>query len=162
MSTDPSAFRYITPGTGRPQPARPAVLGNDAVVRVMEMLELKHVTDDDGDICAPFEDFRIYYMFRGEDDERSFAVRTFYDTDFPLTAKPDMLDVADEWNRRMLWPKAYTHTTDSGVLRMISETQMPVIQGTSAEHFTTCAVAWTHAAVDFSDWMLKEMRTRTQ
>ncbi|MQA95917.1 MAG: YbjN domain-containing protein [Streptosporangiales bacterium] len=152
----------MTPGTGRPKPPPPAMPDNDSVVRVMEILELKHVVDEDGDVCAPFEDFRVYYMFRGEDDQRTFAVRTFYDTDFPLAAKPAMLDVADEWNRRALWPKAYTHTTDAGVLRMVSETQMPIIPGMSDEHFNTCAVAWTQAAVDFSDWMVQEMRTRTQ
>ena len=100
-------------------------------------MELKYVVDDEGDLAAPWEQFRTYFMFRGEGDQQVFSVRTFYDRPHQIEAKPQLLESIDDWNRRTLWPKVYSHTHDDGTVRLIGEAQMLIGTGVSLEHFVS-------------------------
>ncbi|MQA95916.1 MAG: YbjN domain-containing protein [Streptosporangiales bacterium] len=168
VSTDPHRFRYMPPedpaarGQRAPRGRRRAVTVPDQamVKRVLEGFELKYSVDDDGDLLAPFEDCRVYCMFRGGGDDRTFAVRTFHDTAFTINDKPALLDVIDEWHRRTLWPKAYSHTMDNGDVRVVSEVITPLVDGLDQEYFTLCVGQWISAAVDFDTWLIEETRGR--
>lgn len=178
MSTDPHRFRYMPPedpgshGPKRsrarpPQPSKPGpapvpvpVPDQAMVKRVLDGFELKYSVDDDGDLLAPFEDCRVYCMFRGGDEDRTFAVRTFHDTPFTINDKPALLGVLDEWHRRTLWPKAYSHTMDNGEVRVVSEVVTPLVDGLDQEYFTLCVGQWISAAVDFDTWLIEETRGR--
>ena len=50
-----------------------------------------------------------------EEDEQIYAVRTFYDRPYTIDEKPQLFEALDDWNRRTLWPKIYTHTHDDGI-----------------------------------------------
>ena len=81
MSIDPSSIPNFG-GQPEPQPAGPAgpvVPDQDLVKQLLEQMELKYVVDDEGDLAAPWEEFRTYFMFRGEEEQQVFSVRTFYD-----------------------------------------------------------------------------------
>ena len=119
MSIDPSSI----PSFGVPQPPQqpsgeagppPVVVPNQDLVRqLLDQMELKHAMDEEGDLLAPWEGFRVYYMFRG-DQKELFAVRTFYDRPHSIDSKTELLEALDEWNRETLWPKVYTHTQEIG------------------------------------------------
>lgn len=139
-------------------PAGAAVIrpDQDMVRRLLEQMELKYLIDEDGDLVTPWEGFRVYLMFSGESREL-FSVRSYYDTEHSLDAKPQLLELVDEWNRDTLWPKVYTHTSDDGVVRLIGEATMPIGSGVAAEHFVSSVATWIQAAVDFAQWTDKRL-----
>lgn len=82
VSIDPSSIPNFGGQQPQPQaagPAGPVVPDQDLVKQLLEQMELKYVVDDEGDLAAPWEDFRTYFMFRGEAEQQIFSVRTFYD-----------------------------------------------------------------------------------
>jgi Putative bacterial sensory transduction regulator len=140
------------PGGGSPvvQPDQ------DLVKQLLDQMELKYVVDDDGDLAAPWEGFRVYFMFRG-DNKELFAVRTFYDRAYALDTKANLLEVIDEWNRDTLWPKVYTHTHDDGVVRLIGESQMILAGGINLEHFISTTASWVQASIGFDTWLTERL-----
>ncbi|HEY3502837.1 MAG TPA: YbjN domain-containing protein [Actinocatenispora sp.] len=159
MTTDPSIQ-----AAGDEQPAsQPDDTGAEVVVpnqelvkELLDQMKLRYLVDDDGDVCAPWENFRTYFMFHGEDEQQTFAARTFYERTYSIDDRPRLLDAADDWNRRTLWPKVYSHTQDDGTVRLIGETQMLVGAGVSLNHFVRSTVGWVSAAIEFDGWLRKQ------
>ncbi|MCX5111024.1 YbjN domain-containing protein [Streptomyces sp. NBC_00378] len=167
MSIDPSSIPNFG-GQPEPQaagPEGPVVPDQDLVKQLLEQMELKFVVDDEGDLAAPWEDFRTYFMFRGEDEQQVFSVRTFYDRPHAADQRPVLLDAIDDWNRRTLWPKVYTHThepeegsEDTEVsVRLIGEAQMLIGTGVSLEHFVSSTVSWVRASIEFDKWLQERL-----
>ncbi|MFM9373500.1 YbjN domain-containing protein [Streptomyces sp. Da 82-17] len=163
MSIDPSSIPNFG-GQPEPQaagPAGPVVPDQDLVKQLLDQMELKHVVDDEGDLAAPWENFRTYFMFRGEGDQQVFSVRTFYDRPHPVESKAQILDAVDDWNRRTLWPKVYTHTHEEEggptTVRIVGEAQMLIGTGVSLEHFVSSTVSWVRAAIEFERWLVDHL-----
>ncbi|MCL7364918.1 MULTISPECIES: YbjN domain-containing protein [Streptomyces] len=160
MSIDPSSIPNFGGKQPEPQPqgpAGPVVPDQDLVKQLLEQMELKYVVDDEGDLAAPWEQFRTYFMFRGEGDQQVFSVRTFYDRPHKIDEKPQLLESVDDWNRRTLWPKVYSHTHDDGTVRLIGEAQMLIGMGVSLEHFVSSTVSWVRAAIEFDRWLVEQL-----
>ncbi|MFD5035007.1 YbjN domain-containing protein [Streptomyces sp. NPDC058220] len=162
MSIDPSSIPNFG-GQPQPQgagPAGPVVPDQDLVKQLLEQMELKYVVDDEGDLAAPWEEFRTYFMFRGEEDQQVFSVRTFYDRPHPIADKSKILDAIDDWNRRTLWPKVYSHIHEEGdgppTVRLIGEAQMLIGMGVSLEHFVSSTVSWVRASIEFDKWLVEQ------
>lgn len=156
MSIDPSSIPNLG---GQPTPQQQAGLvkpDQDLVKQLLDQMELKYVIDEDGDLAAPWEGFRVYFMFRG-DNQELYAVRTFYDRVYKIEQKPEMLEIVDEWNRDTLWPKVYTHTHDDGSVRIIGESQMIVQGGVNLEHFVGSTANWVQASVAFDQWLAQRL-----
>ncbi|TDU05076.1 putative sensory transduction regulator [Streptomyces sp. 846.5] len=164
MSIDPSSIPSF--GVPQPQPSGqdgppPVVVPNqELVTQLLDQMELKHAVDEEGDLLAPWEGFRVYYMFRGEQKEL-FAVRAFYDRPHPIEKKAELLEALDEWNRETLWPKVYTHVHDDGVVRVIGESQMIVGMGVNINYFVAMTANWTQAAVGFDQWLVERLGLAT-
>ncbi|WP_306332848.1 YbjN domain-containing protein [Streptomyces sp. KL118A] len=160
MSIDPSSIPNFG-GQPEPQqgagPAGPVVPDQDLVKQLLDQMELKHVVDDEGDLAAPWEEFRTYFMFRGEGDQQVFSVRTFYDRPHQIEEKQQLLESIDDWNRQTLWPKVYSHTHDDGTVRLIGEAQMLIGTGVSLEHFVSSTVSWVRAAIEFDRWLVEQL-----
>ncbi|WP_069813832.1 YbjN domain-containing protein [Streptomyces sp. TP-A0874] len=159
MTIDPSAIPNFG-GQPEPQaaePTGPVVPDQDLVKQLLDQMELKYVVDDEGDLAAPWEQFRTYFMFRGEKEQQVFSVRTFYDRLHSIDDKPKILESIDDWNRRTLWPKIYTHTSDEGEVRLIGEAQMLIGTGVSLEHFVSSTVSWVRASIEFDKWLTEQL-----
>ncbi|MFJ7268843.1 YbjN domain-containing protein [Streptomyces sp. NPDC099050] len=159
MSIDPASIPNFGGQQPDPQatgPAGPVVPDQDLVKQLLEQMELKYVVDDEGDLAAPWEDFRTYFMFRGEDEQQVFSVRTFYDRPHKIDEKPQLLESIDDWNRRTLWPKVYSHTHDDGSVRLIGEAQMLIGTGVNLEHFVSSTVSWVRASIEFDKWLVEQ------
>lgn len=158
MSIDPSSIPNFGGQEPEPQksgaPTGPVVPDQDLVKQLLEQMELKYVVDDEGDLAAPWEDFRTYFMFRGENEQRVFSVRTFYDRPHPIDDKIKILESIDDWNRRTLWPKVYSHTHDDGTVRLIGEAQLLIGTGVALEHFVSSTVSWVRASIEFDKWLV--------
>ncbi|NUK85679.1 YbjN domain-containing protein [Streptomyces lunaelactis] len=167
MTIDPSSIPHFG-GQPQPQaagPAGPLVPAQDLVKQLLDPMELKYVVDDEGDLAAPWEEFRTYFMFRGEDDQQVFSVRTFYDRPHALEDKAKILDAIDDWNRRTLWPKVYTHIHDEEdgptTVRLIGEAQMLIGTGVNLEHFVSSTVSWVRASIEFDKWLVEQFGLET-
>ncbi|MGF1431519.1 YbjN domain-containing protein [Kitasatospora sp. LaBMicrA B282] len=165
MSVDPSSIPSFgiqppqpggQPGGGPAGPPPIVVPNQDLVKQILNQMQLKHAVDEEGDLVAPWDGFRVYYMFRG-DNKELYAVRAFYDRSYPLDQKGEILDLIDEWNRETLWPKVYTHTHEDGVVRLIGETQMIIANGVNIDYFVTTTANWTQAAVGFEQWIVERL-----
>ncbi|MBT2451858.1 YbjN domain-containing protein [Streptomyces sp. ISL-43] len=159
MSIDPASIPNFGGQQPDPQakgPAGPVVPDQDLVKQLLEQMELKYVVDDEGDLAAPWEDFRTYFMFRGEGEQQVFSVRTFYDRPHKIDEKAQLLESIDDWNRRTLWPKVYSHTHDDGSVRLIGEAQMLIGTGVNLEHFVSSTVSWVRASIEFDKWLVEQ------
>lgn len=156
MSIDPSSIPSFG-GQQGPEPTGPGgqVVKPDQelVKQLLDQMELKYLVDEEGDLAAPWEEFRTYFMFRGEGEQEVFAVRTFYEREYSVDEKPQLHEVIDDWNRRTLWPKVYTHTHDDGSVRLIGEAQTLIGLGVSLEHFVSSTVSWVRASIEFDKWV---------
>lgn len=130
--------------------------GQELVKQLLDQLELKYV-EDEGDLVVPWESFRTFFMFRGEGEQRIFSIRTFYDKVYPLDEKPQLLEILDDWNRNLLWPKVYSVTTDDGSVRVIGESHLLLGAGLSAEAFAMSMVSWVRADIDFNRWLGEQL-----
>ncbi|MDT0379685.1 YbjN domain-containing protein [Streptomyces sp. DSM 42041] len=160
MSIDPSSipnFGGQQPDQQETGPTGPVVPDQDLVKQLLDQMELKYVVDDEGDLAAPWEEFRTYFMFRGEAEQQVFSVRTFYDRPHKIEEKGAVLESIDDWNRRTLWPKVYSHTHDDGTVRLIGEAQMLIGTGVSLEHFVSSVVSWVRASIEFDKWMVEQL-----
>ncbi|WP_436771835.1 YbjN domain-containing protein [Yinghuangia sp. YIM S09857] len=152
MSIDPSSIP-------RPNfvPATPVIRPTQELIKqVLTELEINHFVDDEGDIGAPWEGFRIYFMLKGESSE-IYTVRMFLDREFDVTDKPRILEVLDDWHRQYFWPKAYTHVHDDGRLRIIAETQLDLEPGINRELFVFTTRAWVSTCISFSNWLAEQL-----
>ncbi|MFE9910694.1 YbjN domain-containing protein [Streptomyces clavifer] len=164
MSIDPSSIPNFG-GQSEPQPTGPegpVVPDQDLVKQLLEQMELKYVVDDEGDLAAPWEEFRTYFMFRGEEEQQVFSVRTFYDRPHAVDQRAVLLDAIDDWNRRTLWPKVYTHAHEgeegaAASVRLIGEAQMLIGTGVSLEHFVSSTVSWVRASIEFDKWLVERL-----
>ncbi|MEU9608732.1 YbjN domain-containing protein [Streptomyces sp. NPDC048057] len=163
MTIDPSSIPNFG-GQPQPQsagPAGPVVPDQDLVKQLLDQMELKYVIDDEGDLAAPWEEFRTYFMFRGDAEQQVFSVRTFYDRPLDVDDRTKILEKIDDWNRRTLWPKVYTHLHEDeeggASVRLIGEAQMLIGMGVSLDHFVSSTVSWVQASMEFDNWFAIEM-----
>ncbi|WP_165984095.1 YbjN domain-containing protein [Streptomyces sp. YIM 98790] len=161
MTIDPSSIPNFGGQQPKPEqpkkPTRPVLPDQELVQRLLDQMKLKYVVDKEGDLVAPWEKFRTYFMFRGEKQQRVFSVRTFYDRPHGVEDMPRLLETANEWNRRTLWPKVYTHTHDDGTVRFIGEVQMIIGTGVWLDHFLASTVSWIRASIEFDKWAVEQL-----
>ncbi|MYW01495.1 YbjN domain-containing protein [Streptomyces sp. SID3343] len=147
MSIDPSSLPRSTF-----VPAAPVVKPSaDLINQVLDELQVNHFTDEEGDICAPWEGFRVYFMLRGDKHE-IFTVRMFLDREFAPGDRPRLLELLDEWHRQFFWPKVYTHEHE-GALRLIGEAQLDCEPGINRELFVFTTRAWISTCISFGNWI---------
>ncbi|MGW3690455.1 YbjN domain-containing protein [Streptomyces sp. NPDC005125] len=137
--------------------SRTAVPDQDLVKKILDQAEVSYLVDEEGDLAAPWENFRTYFMFRGEEGEQVFSVRTFYDRPHPLAEKARILESIDDWNRETLWPKIYTHPQEEGTLILVGEAQMLIGPGTDPEEFAKSTLGWVRASVEFDAWLVEAL-----
>ncbi|WP_059009804.1 type III secretion system chaperone family protein [Streptomyces specialis] len=168
MSVDPSAIpnfggsqdkRKSTPPSA-PQAAKPTgpvTPNQDLVKQLLDRMKVKYIVDKEGDVVAPWKNFRVYFMFRGEERQRVLIVRTFYGYPHSVDDKPRLLESVDEWNHSSLWPKVYTHTQDDGVVRMVGDFHLLLGAGVAFDHFVATVVSWVRAAGEFDKWIVERL-----
>ncbi|GCD94434.1 MULTISPECIES: YbjN domain-containing protein [Embleya] len=150
MSIDPSSLPRSTF-----VPAAPVVKPSaDLINQVLDELQVNHFTDEEGDICAPWDGFRVYFMLRG-DKQEIFTVRMFLDRAFDPADRPRMLELLDEWHRQFFWPKVYTHEHEEQ-LRLIGEAQLDCEPGINRELFVFTTRAWISTCISFANWITEQ------
>lgn len=151
VPTDPSVSPFDLPDSSQVVPDQ------ELIKQLLDEMEIKHLIDEEGDLAAPWDNFRMYFMFGGEGNLPTLAVRTFYDRPYGLDDKPRLLETVDDWNRITLWPKVHTHTSDDGTVRMVGESQMFICDGLVFGNFVSTMVSWIKAAAEFDRWLVEQL-----
>jgi hypothetical protein len=147
MTIDPSSLpnSAFTPASAVIRPTQ------DLINQVLDELQVNHFTDEEGDIGAPWEGYRIYFMLKGEKSE-IYTVRMFLDRAFEMADRPALLDAFDEWHRQYFWPKVYTHEHEGG-LRVIGEAMLDCEPGINRDLFLFTTRAWISTCISFATWL---------
>jgi hypothetical protein len=156
-SVTPRPSEENRPVPRRDDPARLVRPDRDLVASLLDQMELSYGVDEEGDLVAPYEGFRIYFMIRREQQQELFAVRTYYERVFPIEAKPAVLGALDAWNRETLWPKAYTLTHEDGTVRMVTEYQLVIPDRVNLDLFIGNLTSWMEASVQFDSWIADQL-----
>ncbi|TNM32303.1 YbjN domain-containing protein [Streptomyces sedi] len=170
MSVDPSAIPNFGGRSDKPEqqggqqgqpkaakPTGPIMPNQDLLKQLLDRMQLKYVVDKQGDLVAPWKQYRMYFMFRGEEKQRVLSVRTFYARPHTLDDKPRLLESVDEWNHTTLWPKVYTHTNDDGTVRLVGDVHMLLGAGVAFDHFVASVVSWVRAGMEFDRWLVERL-----
>ena len=140
VSIDPSSIPNFG-GQPDPEPRGPAgsvvIPDQDLVKQLLDQMELKYLVDDEGDLAAPWEEFRTYFMFRGEGEQAGLRG--------PHLLRPPVhrrRQAAAARGHRRLEPP---HPVAEGLhphprrrlVRLIGEAQMLIGLGVGLEHFVS-------------------------
>ncbi|RMI37800.1 YbjN domain-containing protein [Streptomyces triticirhizae] len=139
------------------KPTGPIMPNQDLLKQLLDRMQLKYVVDKQGDLVAPWKQYRTYFMFRGEEKQRVLSMRTFYARPHSLDDKPRLLESVDEWNHTTLWPKVYTHTNDDGTVRLVGDVHMLLGAGVAFDHFVASVVSWVRAGMEFDRWLVERL-----
>ncbi|WP_306205609.1 type III secretion system chaperone family protein [Actinoplanes sp. RD1] len=112
--------------------AVPQPLSHDMIVDALKAREFAHFVDEDGDIGGNWQGCLIYFFRLGQKQE-IFQVRVLTHAGFTVDDVPRLYAFCNAWNHDRLWPKAYVHTGDDGIVRVIGEV------GADFEHGVTPA-----------------------
>jgi hypothetical protein len=103
-------------------------LSNELIAAVLDGREYRYFTDNDGDIGGRWDDHLIYFFRFGSDGEM-LQVRIMVKHTFTTADVPRLYAFCNEWNHDRLWPKAYVHVYDDGVVRVCGEVMADLTAG---------------------------------
>ncbi|MFC8276935.1 YbjN domain-containing protein [Streptomyces sp. NPDC057271] len=133
------------------------VPGAEAVRRVLDENGITYVVDEEGDLCAPWQTFRTYFMFSDVGGQRVFSVRAFYDRPHGVEDETQLLRTVDEWNRDTLWPKVYTYAREDGSSQLVGEVHLLIGPGCDETQFAVSTGSWVAACIEFDEWLGRKL-----
>ncbi|OJF15127.1 type III secretion system chaperone family protein [Couchioplanes caeruleus] len=113
-------------------PASLQPLSNELIISALNARDFAHFLDEDGDVGGNWQGCLIYFFRLGKNHE-IFQVRSLTQVEFSTDDVPQLYAFCNAWNHDRLWPKAYVHTGDDGVVRVVGEV------GADFEHGVTPA-----------------------
>ncbi|MCC5577967.1 YbjN domain-containing protein [Microtetraspora sp. AC03309] len=139
----------------------PAVVQPDQelIREILDELDLEHTLDSEGDIAISTAELTVFFLFGSEGD--LFTIRTFYERYYSVDDKPVLVTALNEWNADTMWPKVYTFTQDSGVMRVVGDSQLYIGAGVTREHLTTVVAHWVRSAIKFHRWLTDRLAFET-
>ncbi|GLX00775.1 YbjN domain-containing protein [Microtetraspora sp. NBRC 16547] len=139
----------------------PAVVQPDQelIREILDELDLEHALDSEGDIAISTAELTVFFLFGSEGD--LFTIRTFYEKHYSVDDKPMLVTALNEWNADTMWPKVYSFTQDSGVMRVVGDSQLYVGAGVTREHLTTVVAHWVRSALKFHRWLTDRLAFET-
>ena len=76
--------------------------------------------EEDGDVVGNFQGNLIYFFRLGENREM-LQIRALVQHVFGIDDVRRLYEFCNAWNHDRLWPKAYVHTSDDGLVSVIGE-----------------------------------------
>ena len=125
------------PGEGRVDYLQP--LTNELISAVLDARGYRYFTDSDGDIGGRWEDHMIYFFRFGTDGE-VLQVRTLVGHTFTTADVSRLHAFCNGWNHDRLWPKAYVHVYDDGLVRVCGEVMADLTAGVAFDQLTQLIV----------------------
>jgi hypothetical protein len=110
-------------------------LTNELISAVLDARGYQFFTDSDGDIGGRWDDHMIYFFRFGTDGE-VLQVRILVGHTFTTADVPKLYAFCNEWNHDRLWPKAYVHVYDDGMVRVCGEVMADLTAGVAFDQLT--------------------------
>ena len=110
-------------------------LTNELIAAVLDAQGYRYFTDSDGDIGGRWDDHMIYF-FRFGSNADLLQVRMLVGDTFTTNDVPRLYAFCNEWNHDRLWPKAYVHVYDDGIVRVCGEVMADLKAGVAFDQLT--------------------------
>ncbi|MDT0309751.1 YbjN domain-containing protein [Streptomyces sp. DSM 44917] len=168
MSVDPSAIPNFggkpQEKPGEPQQAAGGRRTNavsmpyaDLVKLLLTQMNIKFAEDPQGNLLARWARYRMFFLLTGEERQRTLTLRAVYERAHGVDDKAGLLLLTDEWNHSRPWPKAYTHTSDDGTVRVVGDATLPLSAGVGFEHLVASIAGWIRAAGELDAWLAERL-----
>ncbi|MFI5931191.1 YbjN domain-containing protein [Actinoplanes sp. NPDC051494] len=125
-------------------------LTNELITAVLKAREFAYATDDDGDIRGDWQSCLIYFFRVGQASE-IIQVRILTYPDFSVDDVPSLYAFCNAWNHDRLWPKAYVHTDDDGVVRVVGEVSADFEHGVTQEQLDQVMICGIATGVELAE-----------
>jgi hypothetical protein len=120
------------------------------IVDVLHARGFAHFVDDDGDLGGNWQGCLIYFFQMGADQE-VLQVRALTRRDFSTDDVPRLYAFCNAWNHDRLWPKAYVHTGDDGVVRVVGEVAGDWERGVTPEQLDQMMICGIATSCELAD-----------
>ncbi|AGL20295.1 YbjN domain-containing protein [Actinoplanes sp. N902-109] len=125
-------------------------LSNDMIKAALEAREFAYSVDEDDDIRGTWEGCLIYFFRVGRENE-IIQVRILTNPDFSTDDVGKLHAFCNAWNHDRLWPKAYVHTADDGVVRVIGEVSADFEHGVTLEQLDQVMICGIATGVELAE-----------
>lgn len=115
-----------------PNPDAPRRLTSHRVLGWLKRAGLPFFVDSDGDLGAIHESRTFYFLLFGTDRE-VFQVRGRWNRSITIERSAQVLEFCNQWNTKMIWPKAYSRVRDDGQIHVYGEVSMTYEYGITDE-----------------------------
>ena len=128
----------------------PKPLSQQMIVEVLNARGFAHFVDDDGDVGGNWQGCLIYFFLLGRDQE-VLQVRTLTRAVFSTDDVHRLYAFCNAWNHDQLWPKAYVHTADDGVVRVVGEVSGDWEHGVTPEQLDQMMICGIATGCELAD-----------
>ncbi|MDR1999236.1 MAG: YbjN domain-containing protein [Frankiaceae bacterium] len=158
-SADPAAADEPPDAGARRGPWAPASRPGIPVVPTTAMLEqildeyaLDHEIDADGDLMVRHDNCAIYFLYFGR-QRQILQARMYLDRRFDVDMRMTLIGALDDWNRRRLFPKAYTVLPDDGQVGICATCAFDFEAGATRAQLKYTVGAWIDSLLQFARWI---------
>ena len=95
-------------------------LNQEMIKSVLDARGFTYMVDADNDVVGNFQGNLVYFFQIGENGEM-LQVRAMVQHVFGMADVVRLYEFCNAWNHDRLWPKAYVHVQDDGVVNIIGE-----------------------------------------
>lgn len=131
----------------RPQ-QRVSPLAAERVAAVLDGYGYHHSTDDDGDLTGTWNGHRFWFIFLGEHKE-ILQVRGCWAHRVTTENRTAALLAINDWNRDMIWPKAYLRPHADDTLAVYCETSTDLEHGVTDDQLRQLVSCGLGTGVEF-------------
>ncbi|MEV4638444.1 YbjN domain-containing protein [Actinoplanes sp. NPDC049548] len=125
-------------------------LSHDLIVSALNAREFAHFVDEDGDVGGNWQGCLVYFFRLGKNQE-IFQVRALTHPAFSTDDVPRLYAFCNAWNHDRLWPKAYVHTGDDGVVHVVGEVGADFEHGVTPEQLDQVMVCGIATGIELAE-----------
>ncbi|WP_435299858.1 YbjN domain-containing protein [Timonella sp. A28] len=114
-------------------PTLPEQLTSERIIKWLEDNDLRYFIDSDGDIGCHSAN-RVYYFLQFGEQREVLQVRGKWNRLATIENANRVLEFCNEWNMKMIWPKAYYRVRDDGQINVYSEVTYDFEFGATTDH----------------------------
>ncbi|GAA0550755.1 hypothetical protein GCM10010172_36160 [Paractinoplanes ferrugineus] len=125
-------------------------LTHEMIKSVLDKHGYTYMVDADGDVVGNFQGNLIYFFQIGDHGEM-LQVRAMVQHVFGMEEVTRLYEFCNSWNHDRLWPKAYVHIQDDGVVNVIGEVLADWEHGVSDEQLDQVMICGIATGCQLSD-----------
>jgi len=120
--------------------------------QILDEYGLDHELDEDGDLVVHWDHCSICFTHVGS-RKRILQARMHLVRRFDVDLRMTLIGALDDWNRRRLFPKAYTVLPDDGKLGICATCAFDFEAGATRAQLKHTVGAWIDALLQFARWI---------